>query len=164
MSFAVLKALAFAVVVITGYVGVPTQSQERDSKSRCLVQTTTTVAAFIRAFNARDVQRLDELWAQEPSFQWYSTTAPGARLGAKARDRSTLLQYFRNRMRRREHLRLLGIRVGVDQARALGNFNGKLVRSGNDLRPITYGYKGAVSCLSQARLIVWSMSRIGARA
>jgi len=59
--------------------------------------TRAAVRTFFTAFNAGDFARLDALFAPEPAFQWYSTPAPGERLGPPARRRETLIPYLRRR-------------------------------------------------------------------
>lgn len=70
---------------------------------------------------------IDRLWAREPYFQWFSTRAPGARLGPAAHERSTLASYFRSRVRVRENLRLTELRAGYDPARNIVGRNRSLL-------------------------------------
>jgi hypothetical protein len=102
---------------------------------------------------------IDRLWTREPYFQWFSTRAPGARLGPPAYDRATLASYFRSRVRVHENLRLTELGAGYDPERNIVNFNGKLVRSADDLQPTSpQDFKGAAACVSgRPILIVWSM-------
>jgi hypothetical protein len=89
--------------------------------------TKTLVRSFVAGYNAGHVTAIDRMWAREPSFQWYSTIAPGARLGSKAYDRATLAAYFRTRVRVHERIVLTELRAGYDPTRNLVNFSGKLV-------------------------------------
>jgi hypothetical protein len=99
------------------------------------------------------------MWAPAPRFQWFSTGPPGARLGERAKDRSTLVKYFRTRVRARERIHLTLLGAGYDPAQNVVNFGGKLVRTARDIRPRgPQDFKGAADCVSgPPRLIVWSM-------
>jgi hypothetical protein len=99
------------------------------------------------------------MWAPSPRFQWFSTGPPGARLGERAKDRTTLATYFRTRVRARERIRLTILGAGYDPTRDIVNFGGKLVRTAKDIRPRgPQDFKGAADCLSgRPLLIVWSM-------
>jgi ketosteroid isomerase-like protein len=57
-------------------------------------QTRQLVWDFFTAFNRGDLAGLDQLFAPAPAFRWYSSAAPGKRLGAAARHRGTLIPYF----------------------------------------------------------------------
>jgi hypothetical protein len=116
------------------------------------------VRTFVVLYNGGHVGVIDRLWATEPRFQWFSTTRPGARIGPPAYNRATLAAYFRTRVRVHERIRLTRLRVGYDPKRNIADFNGKLVRSADDLRPRLHDFKGAVDCSSGSpSLIVWSM-------
>jgi hypothetical protein len=121
--------------------------------------TKTLVRTFVRDYDAGRVAAVGPLWAPEPAFQWFSTRAPGARLGASAYDRATLLAYFRARARVHENLRLTELRAGYDPTRNIVNFAGKLVRSADDLAlGPPQDFKGASDCRDgRSQLIVWSM-------
>jgi hypothetical protein len=121
--------------------------------------TQSLVRTFVRNYNSGRVTAMDRLWAPAPRFQWFSTIGPGARLGRRARDRSTLADYFRARVRVHERIRLVSLGAGYDPRRNIVNFAGKLVRSADDIRPRPpQDFKGAADCESGApSLIVWSM-------
>ena len=121
--------------------------------------TKALVRTFVRDYDQGQVALIDRLWAREPYFQWFSTRAPGARLGPAAYDRATLASYFRSRVQVHEDLRLIELGAGYDPARNIVNFGGKLVRSADDLRPTSpQDFKGAAACVSGGPiLIVWSM-------
>lgn len=57
-------------------------------------QTRQLVWDFFTAFNRGDLAGLDELFAPAPAFRWYSSAAPGRRLGPAARRRGNLIPYF----------------------------------------------------------------------
>ena len=105
------------------------------------------------------MQAIDRMWAPEPYFQWFSTRAPGARLGARAYDRATLSAYFRARTHAHEHLVLTQLGAGYDPTRNIVNFAGYLLRSADDVHSTTpHSFKGAADCRSGSpSLIVWSM-------
>lgn len=63
--------------------------------------------SFVAAFDRGSFAKLDALFAAEPAFQWYSSPAPGRRLGAEAKRRDTLIPYFRRRHAEGDRLRLL---------------------------------------------------------
>jgi len=117
------------------------------------------VREFISAYSGGRVAAADRVWAPAPRFQWFSTGPPGARLGARAYNRSTLGSYFRTRARAHEKLRLVQLRAGYDAPREIVNFAGRLVRSASDIAPRRLrDFKGAADCLSRRpMLIVWSM-------
>jgi len=116
---------------------------------------------FIQAFNEGDFQALDEIFAQEPDFEWYSTGAPGERLLPLASDRASLLPYLRERHEFGERLALNSFRFNGNARwpRAYGNFEYSLTRSANDLAPTAYGGKGAALCYRDRSdlIFVWSV-------
>jgi hypothetical protein len=122
------------------------------------VTTKALVQKFVRDYDSGQVAVIDRLWAREPYFQWFSTRAPGARLGAAAYNRSTLASYFRARVRAHENLRVIKLGAGYDVNRNIVNFAGKLVRRADHLPAgAPKDFKGAVRCGNRPLLIVWSM-------
>jgi len=120
--------------------------------------TKTLVRAFVADYDGGKVQSASALWAPAPRFQWFSTGAPGARLGPAAYERATLAAYFRMRVRAHESLRLTELHAGYDPQRHIVDFGGKLVRTADDLEPMRHPFKGAADCASgRPFLIVWSM-------
>jgi hypothetical protein len=122
--------------------------------------TRALVHAFAHNYSVGHVAVINRMWAPEPRFQWFSSGKPGARLGRPAYVRSTLVRYFRSRVRVHERLRLTELHAGYDPARDIVNFAGKLVRSADDirLRRPPHDFKGAADCVSgRPTLIVWSM-------
>jgi hypothetical protein len=123
------------------------------------------VLRFIRAFNEGDSEPLDKLFVREPYFRWHSTPAPGKRVGDDARQ--TLIRYFKKRHEAGERLRLRTFKFGGNSAGGggdlspFGNFEYKLVRRADDLRPTEYVGKGASYCYANGRdvIFVWSMGR-----
>jgi hypothetical protein len=126
----------------------------------------TLVLNFTRAFNAGKIARLDKLWAKDdhdgdaatPSFQWYSTGKPGARFGADADNRATLMRYFAARHRKGERLRLVWMSHGGNSY-GYFEFAFQIYRAARDLaRPGTFHGKGAAICSQKgAQLAVWSV-------
>jgi hypothetical protein len=145
--------------VVLGCVVAGASSDAVGAAGGCTAGATRAVVhEFVGDFNTGRVSRIGALWAPAPRFQWYSTIAPGRRLGAAAEDRSTLAAYFRVRARLHERIRLTKLGAGYDPKRNIVNFGGRLVRSADDLRPTPHDFKGAADCVSgRPLLIVWSM-------
>lgn len=117
------------------------------------------VNAFIAAFNSGASARLDRIFAPLSSFKWYSTDAPGVRLGAAAYSRSTLIPYFAERHRARERLTITSWKSGGN-SNGYAHFQFQLVRKARDLTPTPYQGKGALICSNTGNAIaVWSMGR-----
>src|ERR671926_1215904 len=160
-----LLMLVVAAVLAAAVVGVarpdaPRASPQRSAGAACTADATKAlVGAFVRGFARGEVRAIDRMWAPVPRFRWFSTGPPGARLGARARNRATLATYFRARVRAGERLRLTVLGAGYDPAPKIVNFGGKLVRSANDIRPRgPQDFKGAADCRSgRPLLILWSM-------
>jgi hypothetical protein len=120
--------------------------------ARCdAVALRTTLTAFVRAFNAGDTRRLDELFSRA-NFVWYSSGVPGARWLRGDSDRDSLAPYFRVRHRRHDGLRLLTHRFnGYEAARQLGHFELTAERRADDFRNgevFRLTGKGALDCAS----------------
>ena len=116
------------------------------------------VQKFVQNYDSGHLAAIDQLWAREPYFQWFSTRAPGARLGPAAYKRSTLAAYFRARVRAHENLHVIKLGAGYDRKANIVNFAGKLVRSADNLPAgAAQDFKGAVRCGHRPLLIVWSM-------
>jgi hypothetical protein len=114
---------------------------------------------FVRAFNARNIPALDRVFAPAASFNWYSTGAPGKRLGRAAYDRSTLMAYFRARHRQGERLRLVWISL-AGNSNGYGHFGFRVERRARALAPTVYEGKGAIICATSGDTIsVWSFGR-----
>lgn len=124
----------------------------------------TLTRRFISSFNAGALGELDELFAQEPEFEWYSTDAPGERFTPTANDRTSLVSYFRDRHALSERLELGSFTFNGNTPRTLrpyANFQYTLTRSADDLAPNPYGGKGASFCYRKRSdvIFVWSMGR-----
>lgn len=148
-------ALAGAVLLL-----VASGAGTRASSSCNADATRVLVHSFVRDYSAGRVAVINRMWAPEPRFRWFSSGKPGARFGPPAYVRSTLARYFRSRVRVHERLRLRELRVLYDPRRRVVDFNGKLVRSADDIRPRRppHDFKGAADCVAgRPMLIVWSM-------
>jgi hypothetical protein len=121
----------------------------------------STLVSFTAALNRGDLDALDELFAEKPDFQWYSTDG---RIGAAAKRRDTLIAYFRRRHARGERLRLASSRF-TGNSPHYGNFEMLMGRrvpgvAGGDWLPVPG--KGAATCSEgETRLIVMSFGRVG---
>lgn len=162
-------ALAICVLALAGGLTVEAESpaEPEDTPasasgiSRCTPgKTRTNLRTFIAAFNRGRYGRLDQLFAKEPQFQWYSSPPPGRRLGRAAKQRGTLVRYFRWRHRKRDRMRLTAFRWNGNSPR-WGNFSfeGRRRAAGfNRRRWFRMVGKGALVCTSEsARFIVMSL-------
>jgi hypothetical protein len=120
----------------------------------------TTLAAFDRAYNSGNLFRLDQLFSRD-GFVWYSSGGPGVRRLSDARDRSTLVSYFRRRHGVRDRLSTLGFRFnGYDRTRELANFEWRGQRRADDFGGgAWFGLlgKGALDC-SKAPITIAALS------
>ena len=121
--------------------------------------TKALIRSFVTGYARGDVAAIERLFAPAPRFLWYSAIAPGRRLGAASKRRSTLASYFRARVRRHERLRITTVRAGYDAQREIVNFSGKLVRTADEARSSPpKDFKGAADCVDGTpTFIVWSM-------
>jgi hypothetical protein len=121
----------------------------------------TLVQRFIDAFNSGDLRALDDIFAHEPDFEWYSTDAPGQRFTSLAKDRPSLMPYFAGRHALGERLTLRSFRFNGNSGRPWGNFEYGLTRMAEDLPPAPYYGKGAAFCYGNRSDVIfaWSMGR-----
>jgi len=144
---------------------VRAESGEPEEPRLCTAgEVETLVQRFVGAFNNGDIDELDELFAQEPEFEWYSTDAPGQRFTPVANDRPSLVPYFAGRHALGEQLTLRSFRFNGNSGtgrRSYGNFEYALTRSAQDLEPTPYRGKGAALCDPDRPdlIFVWSMGR-----
>ena len=122
------------------------------------------VLRFVDAFNRGDLGALDDIFAREPDFEWYSTDAPGERFTPVANDRLSLVPYFAARHALGEQFTLRSFRFNGNTARPLrpyGNFEYGLTREAEDLPPAPYYGQGAAFCYRNRSdvIFVWSMGR-----
>ena len=121
------------------------------------------VERYVSAFNARNIPALDRVFATADAFNWFSTGAPGARLGAAAHNRSTLIAYFKARQQQGERLRLVRFQ-GNGNSNGYANFQFRLERRARGLAPTVYQGKGAAICAASGDTIsVWSVGSRVAR-
>jgi hypothetical protein len=158
MARAVCTVALVLVVVGVGSRSAP--ARMAPAQEGCTADATKTlVHTFVRDYGEGRIAAADRLWAPTGRFKWFSTNAPGARLGARAYNRGTLAGYLRARARVHERLRLVEFGAGYDPIREIVNFAGRLVRSADDITPRpAQPFKGAADCASgRPFLIVWSM-------
>jgi hypothetical protein len=158
--FSVAARLLPALALLTA-VPVFVASTARGAAPGCSATgVETTVRAFASTFNSGSGTRAAALFARAPSFKWYASGAPGARLGSKARNRASLAAYLAARVRKHERLGIVSIAAGFDSRAGDFNFGGKLIRRADDINRATrrQDFKGAAVCVAgRPRLIVWSM-------
>jgi hypothetical protein len=110
-----------------------------------------TLGAFVRAYNRGVVARLDQLVSRRHFF-FYASSDPGRRLLPEARNRATLLAYFRRRHLRHDRLSLLSFRFnGHESQRELGHFELGGRRRADDFRGgrwFRLSGTGALACSS----------------
>jgi hypothetical protein len=151
-------------VLLTVFVGgaLALSSPARSSESEaCTADATKAlVRSFVSGYAAGRVRAIDRMVAPAPRFRWFSAGKPQARLGAPSHVRSTLVRYFRARVREHERIRIVQLGAGYDPRRRIVNFGGELIRSADDIRPPRgpTAFKGAVDCVAgRPAFIVWSM-------
>jgi hypothetical protein len=131
------------------------------SAGHCAAETVRrALIDFSHAFNQGDAQTLDEVFATEPSFRWYSSGKPGERLNEDAHRRETLLAYFRDRHDSGDSLALRSYRFQGNAA-GVGHFNGTFRRSASEYRSgasFVVAMKGAALCRGRgAKFVVLSL-------
>jgi len=151
-----------AVLAVTAAVATRTSSASAlpGRVDACTAATTKAlVRSFVADYNMGRVAAINTMWAPGPYFQWFSTRAPGRRLGAQAYGRATLAAYFRSRVHVHERLVMTKLGAGYDPKRNIVNFGGYLLRSADDIHSTApHSFKGAADCRSGSpSLIVWSM-------
>lgn len=123
-------------------------------------QTRAAFDSFLAAFDRGDQAKLDSLFAAEPDFQWFSSSAPGPRVRQDAFDRQTLLAYFRARYRHGDRLRLVDFHF-TGRSPHWSGFSFDLRRRSRDFRGgrwfRTTGKGAAVCDGGRARFIVLSI-------
>ena len=127
--------------------------------------TRRVVAAFVGAWNRGDLAAVDRLIARPPVFKWFSSGAPGARIGAASANRRALLRYVAARHARHDRIRLRWFRHNGSDVRTdgrYGHFEYELERSADDWNggaAFVAPGKGAVNCSGgRTTIAVWSMS------
>ena len=95
MRIALAAAAVAGIAALIALTGRPGDATARPACASA--ETRAALASFVDAHNRGDSERLDSLFAEEPGFEWYSTSAPGERLGQEAKRRRTLIRYFERR-------------------------------------------------------------------
>jgi hypothetical protein len=169
MRIALAAGVAAGITALLALAGGPGDATARPACAP--TETRAALASFVAAHNRGDSERLDSLFAEEPEFEWYSTSAPGERLGQGARRRGSLIPYFERRHAAgdRFDLRSFGFNGNAaGHGGAYGNFEMRLrrrvpgFRDGDWLR--SWG-KGAAICGGagdSVRLIVISLGTLPA--
>jgi hypothetical protein len=123
-------------------------------------ETLAAVKRFVAEFNRGDLRALDRRFAPAERFEWYSTSAPGERFNDAAKDRATLIRYFKARHAKHERLTLRSVKYNGAAEAKYGNFEFTLTRRADDLHAAPYLGKGAAWCHRRAtdELFVWSMA------
>ena len=157
LRLAVIATCALAPLLLASCSSTP------DTRSFSAATTCTAdlvheiVPQFIDAFNRGDLTALDRLFS-DTVFSWYSTDAPGPRLGAAAKDRSTLITYFATRHRAHERLDLTSLNI-TNAGGTNGDFTFVLTRRADDLAATRYSGKGGIQCrVMPPSIFVWSMA------
>jgi hypothetical protein len=119
-----------------------------------------TLTRHVQAFNRALYGTLQELFAQEPEFGWYSVAPPFGRTNQRAQNRATLMAYFRARHAKREVLHVVKFNFASTQERdavVVANFNGHLTRRATDLPRERRGFKATIRCAPSPQFIVLSI-------
>jgi hypothetical protein len=120
---------------------------------------------FKGAFNTGDLPGLDALFAKKTRFVWFSSAGAGARTNAAAKNRATLVAYFRARHLRGDRVISFRLRFSsFESERVLGHFSLSGRRRAADFRggkPFAFAGKGALDCAARrARIAALSISTI----
>ena len=159
-----MRLVVLVAVVLCLVVGIATPASQPATSvavSCSAEQTRQLVNDFVAAFSNGDYARLDALFASPAEFVWFSSNNPGLRTDAQARDRGSLIPYFRDRHARRDSLVLLAFDYN-----GAGNFGFTLRRQASDYaegRAFRLDGKGAARCSGgDPRFIVISLGGPGA--
>lgn len=151
---------AIAAIIVVAFPAFASAAGGRPTGATACTErgTRAIVFAFTRALKRGDFAQLDMLFAPRYAFKWYSTTAPGARLGGDSGNRANLIPYFRVRHQKHERLTIRSFKFNGNSG-GYGHFEFFLTRNADDLAPTRYAGKGAIDCFGKPRAIaVWSMS------
>src|SRR5207249_1705573 len=107
---------------------------------------------FKGAFNTGDMPGHQALFSRT-RFAWFSSTRPGLRSDPAARNRATLIAYFRARHRLHDRVLSFTFRFnGFEPGRSLGHFSLTGTRRADDFRGgevFRFAGKGALDCAGQ---------------
>jgi hypothetical protein len=148
---ALLALTLFTTLALPG-AGVALEPKCSRSEVRALVHN------FIEAYNRGDVDYLDQIWAQEPSFFWYFVDTDVLRRGPLSEDRTSLRLYFTERSMYADQLRLRDLSIAWERGwHGAWDIAFKLARRSDDASASgRYHGKGAATC---QRLHAWAMGR-----
>jgi hypothetical protein len=118
------RAALLAVAVVVGASGtgdavatnavipaIPAAVASSDAYAPCTAtQTRGVIGRFLKAWTRGGSAAIDRLVVREPLFRFVSVARPGARIGGRAFDRSTLTRYFRARHRQHDRVVLRSFR------------------------------------------------------
>jgi hypothetical protein len=121
-------------------------------------QARAVVRGFVDAYGRGDADYLDQLWAQEPDFFWYTVDDDVLRRGALSEDRTTLPLYFHERSLYGEQLRLRTMEVQWEKGWHAAWHVRFVVHRTSDLPGATGRYEGT-GALTCNRMIAWAMAR-----
>jgi hypothetical protein len=141
-------ATAAAAASSSSVAGGTTQGDAAVSSDCAPQAARAAFASFVGAFNRGSGQELDSLFATPPLFQWYSSNVPGLRSSTAAKNRGSLIAYFRARHRKHDRLRLVSFTF-TGNSHGFGNFVFRMKRSAADYRQGEWFRligKGAAAC------------------
>lgn len=159
MAMALFVAALSALVYLWNPVE-KTQADELEARSCGKAKTLGAFRAFVAAYNRGDSAALDRRFAPEPDFRWYSSGAPGRRVGNAAGRRRTLIRYFAKRHASGDRIRIRRLDYN-GRSSTYGNLGFEILRRSDGFRGggwIRVPGKGAASCYDgEARFIVMSI-------
>ncbi len=154
------RILAFLTALVLVAVGHSSASEGPEEQKYCSRKhAKQIVKTFVRAHNDGDIDLLDELFAQGSSFGIYQV-GPVERPYPLSDDRSTLMDYFRNRHQQGDVITISKLRLSRERGSVpehVWGFRFTLKRESKEMAPWAVGTfhgKGAVDCV----LYAWNMS------
>lgn len=163
LFLAVLASCSFpATEVRRGRPPTPTTSTASSSCDQ--LAASQRIADLFEDVSEGRLSGIEQHFADDDMFQWYSVTEGNPRKGGRHRaiySVNDLEDYFRGRYRHQEQLALLKLRTYQDSAGSLIHFSMLLKRSADDLAPtgvttnVATG-KGAIECPS-TRIVAMSI-------
>lgn len=156
-------AASTAVLVSTANADVVVTRNTLALPAGCSVtETAALVTGFLDAFNRGDADELDRLFAPagegREDFKWYASDDLGRRQAI--RERGRLLDYFSDRRRHAETMRLVSLDVGRGHRDDVG-IGYALIREADDIpRGFAHG-KAQIDCANR-RIFVWTMAMTAA--
>lgn len=121
------------------------------------------LTTFVDAYNRGDVDYLDQIWADEEHFFWYSDDADVLRRGPLSEDRKTLPVYFSERSLFGDQLHLGKLSIRWERGwHAAWGISFKLHRT-SDQPGATGAYRGkaAATCGADGQFLhAWAMGRV----